>query len=230
MAEKDFWDWFGFGLDAWGKFQQGEANATAFEYQANQARFEGQFQEANSRAIAALLRQQSAFEGYQAQETATLHARNAEWRRFQAQKAIEAGLEAEQAHRKQVKDFKGKQIVGFANNNILLEDEGSVKRILDDTEIYGEMDALAIRKEAGYTALGFQREADNLDRQASLTSTAGAFTTWALDYEAELALWEGQVARTAGDAGYGIATYSAGRARTQSYVNMATSAFDFFRK
>lgn len=101
----------------------------------------------------------------------------------QAQDAIARGQSAEARQRMKTAQLKGSQRASLAARGISL-DEGSALNILDDTDYFGELDAMAIRENAAREAAGFRQQGWNytsnagmLRARADMESPSGAAFT-----------------------------------------------------
>lgn len=116
-----------------------------------------------------------------AEYNARINERNADIAEMQAVSAEERGVEEERLHRLRVSGLKGKQRVSAAASGVVV-DAGSPLAILQDTEIFGEQDAMTIRANAAREAYGFRTQAGGFTAQARLSraeksSPALALTT-----------------------------------------------------
>lgn len=105
---------------------------------------------------------------------AAVNRNNAQVAEWQAQDALQRGAKAEQAQRLKVAQLKSSQRAGFAARGVAL-DEGSPLAILQDTDYFGELDALTIRDNAAREAWGHRTQGANYTSDASMLSgRAGA--------------------------------------------------------
>jgi hypothetical protein len=93
----------------------------------------------------------------------------AEWN---AQDAIDRGEIAEKQHRLKVSQIQGKQRSALAASGVEV-DSGSSLDVLQDTEYFGEMDALTIRNNAQREAYKYKVNAQNQMAQSGLYSMQG---------------------------------------------------------
>jgi hypothetical protein len=118
----------------------------------------------------------AAYSSYEQQKSANAAAdynakiqeRNAENANVQANQVIELGKVEEAQHRLQVAKLKGTQRATGAGSGLLI-DQGSNLQITQDTEGFGELDALTIRANAARTAWGVRNESADSMAQANLT-------------------------------------------------------------
>lgn len=103
---------------------------------------------------------------------------NAGIQRRLAKDAVKRGDKDEAFHRMDVAQLKSDQKARMLAGG--MTHTGSNSRILDDTAIMGELDALTIRHNAGTEAWGHEVNAQGLDMQAELAEMGGnadAFST-----------------------------------------------------
>lgn len=99
---------------------------------------------------------------------------NEQYAEMQARDAIARGQSAEAAHRLKVAQLKGSQRASLAARGVAL-DEGSPLAILQDTDYFGDLDALTIRDNANKEAWGARVQGTNYrDNAAMLTARADA--------------------------------------------------------
>ena len=98
---------------------------------------------------------------------------NALVRRRMAIDAGKRGDRDEAQHRMQVGQFKSQQKATMLAGGGTLT--GSSGRLLDDTSLIGELDALTIRGNTARDVWGLNAEADNLENQADLSRSKGKF-------------------------------------------------------
>lgn len=103
---------------------------------------------------------------------ANILRRNASIRRQMAKRELAKGDKAEAAHRNQVADLKADQRARMLAGGQTLT--GSNSKILDDTAIYGELDALTIRSNAANQAWSYDVDAESLDMEANLAEMGGS--------------------------------------------------------
>lgn len=89
-----------------------------------------------------------------------------------AQDAIDRGKVEEEEQRRKTQQIKGNQRVGFAANGI---DLGSdvVTETLQDTAMYGELDALTVRNNAQREAYGYKVQGMNFEASAINNTVSG---------------------------------------------------------
>jgi hypothetical protein len=85
----------------------------------------------------------------------------------QAQDALQRGQTAEARQRMKTAQLKGAQRASLAARGISL-DEGSALNILDDTDYFGELDALAVRENAAREAYGYRVQGSNYSSNAAM--------------------------------------------------------------
>jgi len=106
---------------------------------------------------------------------ASISQKNVQLAQARAQDAEARGRVAEKQHRQRVSQLKGTQRAGFAASGVLV-DSGSTQDVLEDTAVFGELDALTIRHNAATEAFGermqaanFQDQSQQLNMQADMT-------------------------------------------------------------
>jgi len=89
-----------------------------------------------------------------------------------ADDAIERGKVEESQHRQRLKRFIGQQRVSLAASGVDIG-EGSAVDVVSDTAGIGELDAIAIRRNAEREALGFRTQGMNFRAQERLSRFRG---------------------------------------------------------
>lgn len=89
-----------------------------------------------------------------------------------ARDALERGKIEEQAKRREISQFKGRQEAAMAANGVDLS-FGSPLDALVDTAMVGEIDALTVRSNANREAYGHKVDAANKTAQANLSKMEG---------------------------------------------------------
>jgi hypothetical protein len=129
-----------------------------------------------SSAIVAASLISGASEAYAANSAAKISARtdesNAKIADQQAQDALDRGKVAEGKQRRDVRRFVGAQRARAAANGLVV-DEGSSDQLVDETERFGEIDALTIRNNARREAWGYEVSALNSRGAAALGRVEG---------------------------------------------------------
>ena len=113
--------------------------------------------------------------------TAEINARIAELR---AQSQLKSGQREEQKQRLATANLKGQQRAGFAANGVDLG-EGSAAQVLAGTDVFGDIDALAIRQDALSAAGDSRMERVNYENDArtarntarGISPSSAAFTS-----------------------------------------------------
>lgn len=95
-----------------------------------------------------------------AEQNRQISERNAKLKETQAEHAIAKGKREEQDKRRETMIRKGKQQANIGASNLLI-DSGTAAQLLEDTEQFGELDALTIRQNAENEANFYQQQADN---------------------------------------------------------------------
>jgi len=103
---------------------------------------------------------------------AKVHEENAAIRRIMAKDATQRGDVSEGQHRMKVAGLKSDQKAAMMAGGTTMT--GSNSRILDDTDLYGELDALTIRRNAGMEAWGLNKQADIDMMNADAAKQGGA--------------------------------------------------------
>lgn len=103
----------------------------------------------------------------QANYAAGVAQNNATIAEMQAKDATERGSEAERNERLRTQKLMGDQRAAFAANNVLL-DTGTASEFLSDTAALGELDALAVRRNAAREAFGFRAQKTNFLAEAQM--------------------------------------------------------------
>jgi len=104
---------------------------------------------------------------------AQLAERNAEIVEIQAIDAEKRGTIAESQHRLRIARLKGSQRVATAGSGVVV-DEGSPLQILQDTDRFGELDALTIRANAAREAWALRTKATDFTARARLSRAGRA--------------------------------------------------------
>lgn len=86
----------------------------------------------------------------------------------QADDAIARGQQAEEDHRRKVRQVLGAQKASLAGTGVALEDETSASNVLQDTAQFGELDSLQIRANAAREAYGYRAQAGNFGGESQL--------------------------------------------------------------
>ena len=106
--------------------------------------------------------------------TAEINARIAE---LHAQSQLKSGQREEQKQRLATANLKGQQRAGFAANGVDLG-EGSAAQVLAGTDVFGDIDALAIRQDALSAAGDSRMERVNYENDArGISPSSAAFTS-----------------------------------------------------
>lgn len=93
---------------------------------------------------------------------------------LQARDAIERGVDEENRFRSSVKVMVGSQRAGFAASNVDVS-YGSAADVQADAAYLGELDALTIRTNAAREAWGYQVQAEDLRKRATIARKEGVY-------------------------------------------------------
>jgi len=95
---------------------------------------------------------------------------------MKARYAKQAGIQQEVQHRLKVGQLKGKQRSALASGNIDIT-SGTAARVLDSTDVMGEIDAITIQANALKAAWGYSTEAANYTNDSIAYSSAAKATS-----------------------------------------------------
>lgn len=126
---------------------------------------------ANAYAGAKVSQVQSQAQKLANEAQATIADNNQQLAIWQAQDALLRGQITENARRLSTAQLKGTQRAAMGANNIAL-DEGSALRILADTDIMGEIDALTERDNAAREAWAYKNQAIDYGNRAEILRNA----------------------------------------------------------
>lgn len=107
-----------------------------------------------------------------AESAATLSDYNAAVAELQAKDAVARGVEDENRFRSQVRGIIGRQRAGFAAGSIQVN-QGSAVDVQEDAAFLGELDALTIRTNAAREAWGYEVQAEDSRRRATIQRKEG---------------------------------------------------------
>ena len=114
--------------------------------------------------------QQSAAARDQANYQAGVERNNQTSANWAASDALERGARDEMQQRQKNRALKGEQATRLAANGLSL-DSGAPLAILEDTDYFGEADALAVRDNARREAWGYREQGRNSGAAAAMYST-----------------------------------------------------------
>jgi hypothetical protein len=109
---------------------------------------------------------------YQAKTQQKISEYNAKLQRMRSGFALEQGQEAVKRQRMKVSGMIGAQRVGFAAQNILL-DEGTASDVQQQTAYWGEIDATTIRNNAAMEAWGYEQQGLSYELQGQQAMQQG---------------------------------------------------------
>jgi hypothetical protein len=109
---------------------------------------------------------------YQAKTQQKISEYNAKLQRMRSGFALEQGQEAVKRQRMKVSGMIGAQRVGFAAQNILL-DEGTAADVQQQTAYWGEVDAVTIRNNAAMEAWGYEQQGLSYELQGQQAMQQG---------------------------------------------------------
>jgi hypothetical protein len=100
---------------------------------------------------------------------------NADMMRMQARDALARGDLEESRHRRQTRALAGSQMAALAANGVQ-GGTGTAARLVEDTFMLGEEDALTIRNNAARDAWGLNQQANITEKQGKQAKTAAIFS------------------------------------------------------